>query len=56
MSITCVGILLGLPHLQMASWKGINSLPSIIVVGQKVVVSAVGRTGQSGAHWTCLVP
>jgi hypothetical protein len=26
MSITCVGMLLGLPHLQMAGWRGINSL------------------------------
>jgi hypothetical protein len=34
-SITCVGMLLGLPHLEMAGWRGINSLPSIIAVGQK---------------------
>jgi hypothetical protein len=27
MSIICLGILLGLPHLQMASWWGIYSLP-----------------------------
>jgi hypothetical protein len=33
MSIACVGMLLGLPHLQMAGWRGINSPPTIIVVG-----------------------
>jgi hypothetical protein len=27
MSITCIGILLGLPHLQMASSRGLNRLP-----------------------------
>jgi hypothetical protein len=27
MSITCVGMLLGLPHTQMAGWRGIYSLP-----------------------------
>jgi hypothetical protein len=27
MSIACVDMLLGLPHSQMAGWRGINSLP-----------------------------
>jgi hypothetical protein len=45
MSITCVGMLLGLPHPQMAGWRGINILPSNIVVGQEVVISVVERTG-----------
>jgi hypothetical protein len=27
MSIACVGMLLRLPHLQMAGWRGINILP-----------------------------
>jgi hypothetical protein len=35
MTITCVGMLLGLPHLEMADWRSINSLPSIIAVGPK---------------------
>jgi hypothetical protein len=32
---------LGLSHLQMAGWRGIYSLPSIIVVGQKADCSVV---------------
>jgi hypothetical protein len=27
MSTICLSMLLGLPHLQMAGWRGINSLP-----------------------------
>jgi hypothetical protein len=27
MFITCVGMLIGLPHLQIIGWRGINSLP-----------------------------
>jgi hypothetical protein len=35
MSILCLGMLLGLPHLEMVGW-GIYSLPpTIVVVGQK---------------------
>jgi hypothetical protein len=34
MSITCVVMLLGLPHLQMAGWRCIDSPPSIIAVGE----------------------
>jgi hypothetical protein len=56
MSIACIGMMLGLPHLQMVGWRGINGPPSIIAIGQKVDCSVVGRTGQSGAHQTCLVP
>jgi hypothetical protein len=62
MSILCLGMLLGLPHLQMAGWGGgIYSLPpTIVAVGQKQQLSVDGRTGQSGAHRTstihCLVP
>jgi hypothetical protein len=55
MSIICLGVLLGLPQLQMDGW-GIYSLPPpIIAIGQKVVVSIDRRTGQSGAHRTCTV-
>jgi hypothetical protein len=37
-------------------WLGVFiAFPSNIDVGQKVVVSVDGRTGQSGAHRTCIV-
>jgi hypothetical protein len=47
---------LELPHIQMAGWRGIYSLPQIIVVGQKYAASVIERTKQSGAQRTCLVP
>jgi hypothetical protein len=46
MSIVCLGMLIGLPHVQMAGWRGINSHPSIIVVGQKIYCFCCW------AHWT----
>jgi hypothetical protein len=44
MSILCLGMLLGLPHLEMVGWGGIYSPPpTIIVVGQKQQLSVEGR-------------
>jgi hypothetical protein len=56
MSTICLGMLLGLPHLQMADWWGIYNLPTILAVGQKANCYVIGRTGQFGAHQTCSVP
>jgi hypothetical protein len=49
MSITCVGMLLELPQLQMACWSGINSLPSIIVLDRNLTVMSLGAPDMSGA-------
>jgi hypothetical protein len=56
MSISCIGALLGQPHLQMAGWRGINSLPLNYSRWTKTDCSVVERTRQSGTHQTCLVP
>jgi hypothetical protein len=44
MSITCVGMLLGLPHLQMPDWRDINTPPLKIVNGLKADCYVVGHT------------
>jgi hypothetical protein len=49
MSTICLGMLLGLPHLQMVGLWGIYNLPTLTSVGQKANCSVVVRTGQSGA-------
>jgi hypothetical protein len=55
MSIQCLGMLLGLPHLKMAGWGVFIASPTIIVVGQKQQLSVDGCTRQSGAHRTNIV-
>jgi hypothetical protein len=37
MSILCLGMLLGLPHLEMAGWEVFIASPTLLVVGQKAV-------------------
>jgi hypothetical protein len=49
MSITCVGMLLGLPHIKMAGRRGINSLPL------KYSRWTESRLFYHRAHWICLV-
>jgi hypothetical protein len=49
MSTICLGMFLGLPHLEMVDWRCIYRLPSIISIGQKANYYAVGRTGLSYA-------
>jgi hypothetical protein len=50
MSTSCIGMLLGIPHLQMIGWKGINRLPlNYNRWTEKIVASVVGRTEQFGA-------
>jgi hypothetical protein len=42
----CLDMLLGTLHIQMAGWRGINSLP----------LNYSRWTEQSGAHQTCSMP
>jgi hypothetical protein len=60
MSAICLGMLLGLPHLEMVGLGYLSPSPTIIVVGQKPQLPIDERTGQSGAQQTnivhCLVP
>jgi hypothetical protein len=60
MSTICLGMMFGLPHLQMAGWGVFIASRTIIAVRQKQQLSVDGRTRQSGAHRTstvhCLVP
>jgi hypothetical protein len=58
MSIICLGMLLGLPHLEMAGWGCIYSPQHKISHWRKAVLSAAHRTvwwctGQYTVH--CLV-
>jgi hypothetical protein len=55
MSTICLGMLLGLPHSEMAGWGYLQTPPTIITIGQKQQLSVDGRTGQSGAHRTSTV-
>jgi hypothetical protein len=55
-SITCIGMLLGLPHLQMADWRGINSLPLNYSHWTESWLLYLRARWQSGAHQTCPVP
>jgi hypothetical protein len=63
MSIICVGMLLGLPHLQMGGWRGINSWPlNYSRWTEKVMLLSSGAPDMSGAlatsadHWpNCIV-
>jgi hypothetical protein len=47
MSTICLGMFLGLPHLEMASWGYLQPPPIIIAVGQKQPFSVDGHTGQA---------
>jgi hypothetical protein len=50
MSTICLGLLLGLPHLEMAGW-GVFIAPNIkLAVGEKLC--SLRHTGQSGVHRT----
>jgi hypothetical protein len=57
MSIICLGMLLRLPHLQMAGW-GIYRLPHTSnrwTQSSSFLSTLDGHTGQSGAHWTYII-
>jgi hypothetical protein len=56
MSTICLGMFLELPNLQMVVGGVFITFPIILTVGQKADCSVVGRTRQSDAHRTCLVP
>jgi hypothetical protein len=45
MSTICLGMMLELPHLQMAGWGIFIASPTIIVIRQKQYLSVDGRTG-----------
>jgi hypothetical protein len=44
MSILCLGMLLGLPHLEMVGWGVFIGLNTILAVGEKLLLSATHRT------------
>jgi hypothetical protein len=44
MSIICLGMLLGLPHLRMAGWGVFIAPNTIVAVGEKLLLSAAHRT------------
>jgi hypothetical protein len=44
MSTICLGMLLGLPHLQMAGWGVFIASPTILAVGQKQQLFVDART------------
>ena len=44
MSILCLGILLGLPHLEMIGWVVFIDPNTILAVGEKLLLSAAHRT------------
>jgi hypothetical protein len=66
MSILCLGMLLGLPHLGTAGWGGIYRPKTKLAIGEKLLLSAAHRTVQCpcpvrlaigsdtvGDHWRC---
>jgi hypothetical protein len=58
MSTICLGMSLGLPHLEMAGWGCIYSPNTNLAIGEKLLLSATHRTvrwctGQCTVH--CLV-
>jgi hypothetical protein len=55
MSTICLGMLVGLPPLQMDGGGVFIASPTIITVGQKQQLPVYERTRWSGAHWTCSV-
>jgi hypothetical protein len=48
MSTMCLGMLLGLPHLEMAGWGGIYRPHTNLTVGEKLLLSAAHRTVRWG--------
>jgi hypothetical protein len=55
MSTMCLGMLLGLPHLEMAGWGGIYRPHTNLTVGEKLLLSAAHRTVRWG-HQTVRCP
>jgi hypothetical protein len=51
MCIICLGMSLGLPHLEMAGWGVFIAPNTIVAVGGKLLLSAV-TPDSPVAHWT----
>jgi hypothetical protein len=47
MSTICLGMFLGLSHIEMAGWGYLQPSPTIIAIGQKQQLSVDIRTGQA---------
>jgi hypothetical protein len=55
MSTICLGMSLGLPHLEMAGWGVFIAPNTKLAVGGKLLLSVVHRTVRWG-HWTVQCP
>jgi hypothetical protein len=57
MSILCIGMLLGLPHLEMVGWRVFIGPNTILAVGEKLLLSATHQTVRWGHRIVrCLCP